>query len=52
MENIRQLPNLRKLLEAKDRRGSKMEKEDIIVGVPQRTAGAGEGICNTDSYRR
>ena len=48
----RQLPNLRKLWKAKDRRGSKMEKEDIIVDVPKRTTGAGEGICNTDTYRR
>ena len=50
--NYWQLPNMRQLLGAKDRRGSKMEKEDVIVDVLKRTAEADEGICNTDAYRR
>lgn len=50
--NYWQLPNLRQLLGAKDRRGSKMGKEDIIIDVLRRTAEADEGICNTDAYQR
>ncbi len=46
------LPNLRQLLAAKDRRGSKMEKEDIIIDLFRRTAEADTEICGTDAYRR
>lgn len=50
--NYWQLPNLRQLLGAKDRRGSKMEKEDIIIDTLKRTAEADGEICDTDGYRR
>mgnify|MGYP000191766096 FL=1 len=46
------LPNLRQLLAAKDRRGSKMEKEDIIIDLFRKTAEADGEICDTDAYRR
>ena len=46
------LPNLRQLLGAKDRRGSKMEKEDIIIDLFKRVAEADGEICGTDAYRR
>lgn len=46
------LPNLRQLLAAKDRRGSKMEKEDIIIDLFRKTAEADGEICGTDAYRR
>ena len=46
------LPNLRQLLAAKDRRGSKMEKEDIIIALFRKTAEADGEICDTDAYRR
>lgn len=46
------LPNLRQLLAAKDRRGSKMEKEDIIIDLFRRTAEADGEIGGTDAYRR
>lgn len=46
------LPNLRQLLSAKDRRGSKMEKEDIIIDLFRKTAEADGEICGTDAYRR
>ena len=46
------LPNLRQLLAAKDRRGSKMEKEDIIIDLFRKTAEADGEICVTDAYRR
>ena len=45
-----QLPNLRQLLATKDRRGSKMEKEDIIIDLLKRTAEADGEICNTNAY--
>ncbi len=38
--NYWHLPNLRQLLGAKDRRSSKMEKEDIIIDLLKRAAGA------------
>lgn len=50
--NYWHLPNLRQLLGAKDRRGSKMEKEDIIIDLLKRTAEADAEICGTDTYRR
>ncbi|MCD8034048.1 MAG: hypothetical protein LUF83_07085 [Alistipes sp.] len=46
------LPHLRQLLAAKDRRGSKMEKEDIIIDLFKRAAEADGEICGTDAYRR
>lgn len=46
-----QLPNLRQLLATKDRRGSKMEKEDIIIDLLKRAAEADGEICNTNAYR-
>lgn len=50
--NYWQLPNLRQLLGAKDRRGSKMEKEDIIIDILKRAAEADGEIRDTDAYRR
>ena len=50
--NYWHLPNLRQLLGAKDRRGSKMEKEDIIIDLLKRAAEADMEICGTDAYRR
>lgn len=50
--NYWRLPNLRQLLGAKDRRGSKMEKEDIIIGILKKAAEADGEICDTDAYRR
>ena len=50
--NYWHLPNLRQLLGAKDRRGSKMEKEDIIIDILKRAAEADGEICDTDAYRR
>lgn len=46
------LPNLRQLLAAKDRRGSKMDKENIIIDLFRKTAEADGEICGTDAYRR
>lgn len=46
------LPHLRQLLAAKDRRGSKMEKEDIIIELFRKTAEADGEISGTDAYRR
>lgn len=50
--NYWQLPNLRQLLGAKDRRGSRMEKEDIIIDTLKRVAEADGEICDTDTFRR
>ncbi len=50
--NYWHLSNLRQLLDAKDRRGSKMEKEDIIIDLFRKTAEADGEICVTDAYRR
>lgn len=50
--NYWHLPNLRQLLGAKDRRGSKMEKEDIIIDILKRAAEADGEIRDTDAYRR
>lgn len=49
--NYWHLPNLRQLLGAKDRRGSKMEKEDIIIDILKRAAEADGKIRDTDAYR-
>lgn len=45
------LSNMRQLLDAKNRRGSKADKEDIVIGIFQRVAEADGNICNTDAYR-
>ena len=50
--NYWQLPNLRQLLGAKDRRGARMEKEDIIIDALKRAAEANGEIRDTDAYRR
>lgn len=50
--NYWHLPNLRQLLGAKDRRGSKMEKEDIIIDIFKKAAEADREIRDTDAYRR
>lgn len=53
MEDIRQLlasATLRQLLGAKDLRGSKMEKEDIIIDLLKRATEADGEICGTDAY--
>lgn len=45
------LSNMRQLLDAKNRRGSKADKEDIVIGIFQKVAEADGNICNTDAYR-
>lgn len=45
------LNNMRQLLDAKNRRGSKVEKEDIVIGIFRKVAEADGGICDTDTYR-
>lgn len=50
--NYWRLPNLRQLLGAKDRRGSKMEKEDIIIDILKKAAETDGEIRDTDAYRR
>lgn len=45
------LSNMRQLLDAKNRRGSKADKEDIVIGIFQRVAEADGNICNADAYR-
>lgn len=50
--NYWHLPNLRQLLGTKDRRGSKMEKEDIIIDILKRAAEADGEIRDTNAYRR
>lgn len=50
--NYWHLPNLRQLLATKDRRGSKMEKEDVIIDLFKRAAEADGEINGTDAYRR
>lgn len=48
----RLLPNLRQLLATKDHRGSKMEKEGIIIDLLKNADEANEDICNAEVYRR
>ena len=45
------LNNMRQLLDAKNRRGSKADKEDIVIGIFRKVAEADGNICNTDAYR-
>ena len=45
------LNNMRQLLDAKNRRGSKADKEDIVIGIFRKVAEADGSICNTDAYR-
>lgn len=46
------LSNLRQLLAAKDRRGSRMEKEDIIIDLFKRVAEADGEIGGSGAYHR
>ena len=46
------LNNMRRLLAAKNRRGSKADKEDVVIDIFRRVAEADENIRNTDAYHR
>lgn len=52
MEDIRQLLAPAQSPAVVDRRGSKMEKEDIIIDILKRAAEADGEIRDTDAYRR
>ena len=45
------LNNMRQLLDAKNRRGSKADKEDVVIGIFRKVAEADDRICDTDAYR-
>lgn len=45
------LNNMRQLLDAKNRRGSKADKEDIVIGIFRKVAEADDAICDTNAYR-
>ena len=45
------LNNMRQLLDAKNRRGSKADKEDIVIGIFRKVAEADDSIRDTDAYR-
>ncbi len=45
------LNNMRQLLDAKNRRGSKADKEDSVIGIFRKVAEADDSISNTDAYR-
>lgn len=45
------LNNMRQLLDAKNRRGSKANKEDVVIGIFRKVAEADDSICDTDAYR-
>ncbi len=45
------LNNMRQLLDAKNRRGSKADKEDVVIDIFRRVAEANNSICDTDAYR-
>lgn len=45
------LNNMRQLLNAKSNRGTKVDKEDVIVEIFKRTAQEHEEIGNSDSFR-
>ena len=45
------LNNMRQLLDAKNRRGSKADKEDIVIGIFRKVAEADENIRDTNTYR-
>ena len=43
--------NMRQLLDVKNRRGSKADKEDVIISIFKKVAEADDNIRNTDAYR-
>ena len=45
------LNNMRQLLDVKNRRGSKVDKEDVIISIFKKVAEADDNIRNTDAYR-
>ncbi len=45
------LNNMRQLLDVKNRRGSKADKEDVIISIFKKVAEADDYIRNTDAYR-
>lgn len=45
------LNNMRQLLDVKNRRGSKADKEDVIISIFKKVAEADDNIRNTDAYR-
>ena len=45
------LNNMRRLLAAKNRRGSKADKEDVVIGIFRKVAEADDYIRETDAYR-
>ena len=45
------LNNMRQLLDAKNRRGSKADKEDVVIGIFRKVAEADDYIRETDAYR-
>ena len=45
------LNNMRQLLDAKNRRGSKADKEDVVIGIFRKVAEADDSIRDTNAYR-
>lgn len=45
------LENMRQLLDVRNRRGSKVDKEDVIIQIFKRTAEENESINDTDMFR-
>lgn len=45
------LNNMRQLLDAKNRRGSKADKEDVVIGIFRKVAEADDSIRETNAYR-
>ena len=45
------LENMRQLLDARNRRGSKVDKEEVIIQIFKRAAEENESIKNTDTLR-
>lgn len=45
------MENMRQLLDARNRRGSKVDKEDAIIQIFKRTAEENESINDTDAFR-
>ena len=42
---------MRQLLDVKNRRGSKADKEDVIISIFKKVAEADDNIRDTDAYR-
>jgi len=42
---------MRQLLDAKNRRGSKADKEDVVIGIFRKVAEADDSIRETNAYR-